>query len=102
MTDPSTILSTPMPPGNDAGASTVRDYLIRLLSDVWEYGEGFNGKRPFGNSGWEWELHAALAKAGHITGVFDKDGYIEAADEDAGRALIAKAIKALGGGEASC
>lgn len=93
--DPRTILGTPMPEGNDADAATIGDYLIRLLSDVWEYGEGFDGKRPFGNSGWEWDLYAALAKAGHITGVFDQDGYVEGADTPEGRSLVADAIKAM-------
>jgi hypothetical protein len=83
---------------NDAHAGTIRDYLVCLLADVWKYGEGFNGKRPFGNSGWEWEIYAALVKAGHITGRFDEDGYIEDADRTTGDALVAAAIQALGNG----
>lgn len=46
---------------NDAGALTVRDYLKALLRRLWLEQEGFSGKRPFGNSGWE-----------------DEDGWIEA------------------------
>lgn len=95
MTDPRTVLDTPMG-DNDADAATIRDYLLRLLSDVWRHGEGFNGKRPFGNSGWEWEVYTALVRAGHIGGRFDADGYIEDADRQAGDALVASAIKALG------
>jgi len=41
---------------NDANADTIRDYLKVLLSTLWEEGESFSGKRPFGNSGWEYEL----------------------------------------------
>jgi hypothetical protein len=63
--------------GNDAGAVTVGEYLARLLSEVWREGEGFDGKRPFGNSGWEYEVYGALAKAGLIRGDFDEDGYFE-------------------------
>jgi hypothetical protein len=95
MADPRTVLDTPMG-DNDADAATIRDYLLRLLSDVWRYGEGFDGKRPFGNSGWEWEVYGALVKAGHIDGRFDEDGYIEDADRQAGDALVASAIKVLG------
>lgn len=45
------ILDTPMQE-NDADAATIRDYLKALLLRLWEQGEGFDGKRPFGNSGW--------------------------------------------------
>lgn len=90
----SEILDTPMGP-NDAGADTIRDYLIRLLAQVWGAGEAFNRQRPFGNTGWEWELYAALAKAGHIHGTFDEDGYVEDMDTFAGRRLISSAIRGL-------
>ena len=60
------ILDLPMEQ-NDAGAATVRDYLKALLSSVWEKEEGFSGKRPFGNSGWQDEVHSALAAAHVIT-----------------------------------
>lgn len=45
---------------NDAGAETVRDYLKALLAALWNEGEGFSGKRPLGNSGWEHELLVPL------------------------------------------
>lgn len=51
-------------PENDAGALTVREYLVKLLLEVWQEGEGFSGKRPFGNSGWENELVTPLAENG--------------------------------------
>ncbi len=61
---------------SDAGDDlTVRQYLHALLSTVWSEGECFSGKRPFGNSGWEHELYAPLAKAGFIDlGELDEDG----------------------------
>jgi hypothetical protein len=41
---------------SDAGDNiTVRDYLFKILMMVWD--EGFDGKRPFGNSGWDHELY---------------------------------------------
>jgi hypothetical protein len=47
----------------------VRDYLRKLLETLWDDGECFSGKRPFGNSGWEWEIYDALGRAGFIAGV---------------------------------
>lgn len=81
---------------NDANAPTIRDYLIRLLSLVWEEGEGFNGKRPFGNSGWEYDLYVPLVRAGMIEGTFDHDGYPEDLDDILGDEIIAAAIQELG------
>lgn len=45
---------------NDSGANTVKGYLKALLSTLWDECEGFSGKRPFGNSGWEYDLTDAL------------------------------------------
>jgi hypothetical protein len=42
---------------------TVRDYLVALLAKLWEDQEGFDGKRPFGNSGWDSDLITALVRA---------------------------------------
>lgn len=92
--DPSAVLACPMD-DNDAGADTIRTYLVALLEQLWKWGEEFGGKRPFGNSGWEYELYTPLAKAGFISGTFDSDGYVDEMDSDAGRALITAAIKHL-------
>ncbi len=56
---------------NDANAVTVRDYLKALLRKLFAEGEGFSGKRPFGNSGWEGEIAAAFVKAGRLKGKMD-------------------------------
>lgn len=68
MTDPRMIqkVLTCTMPENDAGAATVRDYLVKLLETVLEEGESFSGKRPFGNSGWEWEMPQALMDGGLV------------------------------------
>lgn len=71
-------------PENDAKAATVKDYLKELLNELWREGEGFSGKRPFGNSGWEYDLYAALLRANVIP-----------VDTDAGNKLIFAAIKSL-------
>lgn len=72
----------------------VRDYLKRLLHTLFEQGEGFSGKRPFGNSGWENDLAVPMIVGGFIAGEID-DGYGELADQDAFDALIHKLIDAL-------
>ena len=89
------ILNTPMPE-NDASATTIRDYLDKLLAEVWKWQESFSGKRPFGNSDWEYELHGALLDAGLINGKRDEDGYIDEIDSAKGHGLIMKAIRELG------
>ena len=80
---------------NDAGAATVRDYLKKLLSELWTYEADFSGKRPFGNSGWQNEVYLALANEGWITAFVDKDGDLEDIDGIAGDRLIMSAIEAL-------
>lgn len=63
MADALEILDCPMGK-NDAGADTVREYFCRLLLKVWEDEEEFDGKRPFGNSGWQSDVRGALMDAG--------------------------------------
>lgn len=94
---PEAILNLPLPP-NDSGADTVRGYLIALLAGVWTEGEGFSGKRPFGNSSWEGDLYIALVRAGAIEGELDSDGYLEVCsyeEEQKGHDMILGAIRAL-------
>jgi hypothetical protein len=91
---PAEVLDTPMR-DNDAQANTIREYLVELLLQVWIENEGFSGKRPFGNSGWEWELYAAPFDAGHIAGDRDQDGDLDWVDRDAADELITAAIKSL-------
>lgn len=54
---------------------TIRSYLQELLTTLWREGEGFSSKRPFGNSGWKYELYEALVKGGAIEGEIDFEGY---------------------------
>lgn len=89
------ILAVPMD-DNDADAATIRDYLTALLRRVWRQGEDFSGKRPFGNSGWHWDLYKPLVSAGLISGTFDEDGYLDDCAGEDGDALIRLAIDALG------
>lgn len=94
---PAEILALPMQ-DNDSGASTVRGYLVRLLAELWNEGEGFSGKRPFGNSSWEYDLYLPLVKAEAVAGTVDEDGYLDDFPDTSRReadSLIAKAIASL-------
>ena len=92
---PQQVLALPMSE-NDANAATIRDYLITLLATLWDEKDGFDGKRPFGNSDWDSDLIVALIRAGVIEGEVDEDGYIGSCDDDAAEELIAGAVQALG------
>jgi hypothetical protein len=82
--------------GNDADAATIREYLVALLAALWREQEGFDSKRPFGNSSWDCGLFIPLVKAGFVSAVSDEDGCLDEIDGDAAEALIADAIKHLG------
>lgn len=73
-------------------AKTIGDYLCALLSEVWIEGESFSGKRPFGNSGWEYDLYKPLIEAGIVDGTSNEYG-VDCFDEEKANKLILKAIK---------
>lgn len=77
---------------NDADAKTVGEYLKKLLLTLWDEKEGFSGKRPFGNSSWEYEIYAALISSEVIMGSFDEEGYIVDVDCEAADRIIREII----------
>lgn len=87
---------------NSAQAATVGEYLSLLLSTLWIQGEGFSGKRPFGESSWEYEVYTALATEELIDGlILDEDGYLDefsADDRYAADELVLQTIQAMGKG----
>lgn len=89
------ILNLPMEPG-DVGATTIREYLVKLLERLWEYKDNFSGKRPFGSGAWYLDLYTPLIKASLVQGSFDEDGYVADVNEAAADELIECAIRALG------
>jgi hypothetical protein len=96
---PQQVLDLPLDE-NDSGADTVRGYLVALLTELWQEEEGFSGKRPFGNSSWQYDLYQPMARAGMIEATFDEDGYLDqfsTASRLKADGLILAAIKALGG-----
>lgn len=80
---------------DDSGATSIRGYFVALAEAVWRREADFSGKRPFGKSGWTWDVYKALADAGMITATFDQDGYIEDADQAKADELISAALRAL-------
>lgn len=101
------VLDCPMP-DNNAGADTVRGYLLELLEMVWVEEDGFSGKRPFGDSGWKHEIYGALNRAGIIPGWrqgwgigYRADGTEHPEDRQRADQLIVAAIRSLEGVEQS-
>lgn len=95
---PTEILDIPLSEkaAGESGATTIRGYLVALVREVWREGECFSGKRPFGNSGWPWDIYASLIAAGAMAGKFDEYGYPEPDDPTEGDRLILSAIDAMG------
>ncbi len=90
------ILNLPFDDNPEHGYSTIKDYLVGLLTTLWDEDESFSGKRPFGNSGWDFDLYPPLITAGLITGELDEWGRVEDCDEKTARTFIARAILQLG------
>jgi hypothetical protein len=81
--------------GDDAGTNlTIREYLRELLLTLWMEEEGFSGKRPFGNSGWQHDVYAPLVKAGFIKGTVDEEwNNVDVADEEKASKFVQKLIE---------
>ena len=74
---------------------TIREYLKKLLETLWKEGDGFSGKRPFGNGGWQYDIYRSLIGCGAISGELDEDGCIEEFDEKAAEKLVLELIDEL-------
>lgn len=88
------VLDLPML-SNDAGARTIREYLISLLYQVWDYGEAFDGKRPFGNTGWHIDLYYTLVINNFVEGSIDEDNWLTDLDRESADSIIFLAIESL-------
>lgn len=66
-------------------------FLKELLCKMWNEGECFNSKRPFGNSSWKTELYAEMVKSRLVDGKL-LDGYLEECDENEADRLITEYI----------
>ena len=77
---------------------TVREYFKAQLRALWTEQDTFSGKRPLGNSGWDWVFAVPFAKAGLITVTWEDEsqGWIDnIEDEDEYYRIIQKCIDAL-------
>lgn len=77
---------------DDTGDLTIGAYLANLLCTLLLEEESFNGKRPFGNSGWMGDLCVAMIKAGLVDGAIDEDGYLVRCDDDTVVWLLSEAV----------
>ncbi len=74
---------------------TIKEYLKELLRTLWIGGESFSGKRPFGNSGWEYDLYLPLIKENIIIGSLDEFECIDSCDTQSGSIVILEIINSL-------
>lgn len=87
--DPAAVLNCPLardPNGRfPAGLTTIGDGLRATFLALWDQGDDFSGKRPFGNSGWRNLFVTSLVAAGMIHGTIDPDGCLERLDPGEGQ-----------------
>lgn len=87
----------------DCKAKSLREYFHTLLYTLWCEGEEFSGKRPFGNSGWDYAIYSALVDMGAVAGEWDKDEDtgerwgLRTFDETEANRLVPKLIKEMCG-----
>lgn len=64
---------------DDSDTTTFRELFHDMLFCVLAQGEGFSGKRPYGNSSWQCNLDHALVDMGVVKGKItrDEDGYVQ-------------------------
>lgn len=76
---------------------SIRDFFKELLTALFKEGECFSGKRPFGNSGWDYDLCVCLVKNEVIKGKCLKYGDLDDWDYDSAEAdkKILELIKEL-------
>jgi hypothetical protein len=74
------ILALPMG-DNDAGAKTIQEYVVKLALLMWQERECADGKRPFGNSGWEYEIYEALVRGGAMDWPRDEYGALDGGED---------------------
>lgn len=84
----------------DCGANTLRQYFHELLHTLWNEGEGFSGKRPFGNSGWENDVYLALVEMGAVNGKIVNEGscsYLKSCDYKKANTIVQALIAEMCG-----
>lgn len=85
---------------SDIGRVTIRFWLSQLLSTLWDESDCFSGKRPFGNSGWQWDAYKPLVESGAVNGTLDSDGCLDDVDRLAANAIMNRLIDHMCGATA--
>lgn len=71
---------------------SMREYFERLIIKLWDDPIGFNAYRPYGNSGWKWDVYVTLIKHKVIEGELDEDGCVKEVNEKAASKFVAEEI----------
>lgn len=79
----------------DLGECSIRQYLVELARQCWVLEDGFSGKRPFGNSGWKYDVYSALAEGGFVTGTKDGAGDWTGIDRKKAESIILECFKRI-------
>ena len=75
---------------------TIRALFIELALKVWNEEARFDGKRPWGNGGWKYDVYVALIAAGAVPGSLDEyDCVVECDREAIDRALTELIVKEM-------
>ena len=90
--DYSEIVNCPIDDDDNIGVETVGEYIEAIIIELFETEEAFDSKRPFGNSGWVYNIYHALIKGGYVEGTLDEDGYIDTFDEECANQLVLELI----------
>lgn len=79
----------------DVGGRPFRAMLKDLLTMVLLQGEEFDGKRPWGDSGWEWDIYNAMVVNGFVRGVVDEYGDVDGVDITECDELIMRCVEEI-------
>lgn len=66
----------------------VREWLKRILKQVLIEEESFSGKRPFGNSGWKYDVYATFIENEIVEGELDEWECVVDVDQKKADALL--------------
>lgn len=86
------ILELPVMRWDISAELSMREYFERLFIKLWDEADNFSGNRPYGNSGWKWDVYATLIKYKIIEGELDEKGYVKEIDEKAASKFVSDEI----------
>jgi len=68
----------------DCQGKTHLTWIQEVLTELFKKEDAFNGKRPFGNSGWKTDIEGGLIKSIPRLGIitFDEENYIDQMESD--------------------